>query len=134
MINARDLFIRHATSLFDGDALAAQSLLLNITSPVTHRHPAPLGSLSMNIYSTTPKQIGDILSFLRSVLPAVAFESISIESLNGDRLYPKSDGERLSSGRGQFVSRTLILIDESKMGEGKLGDRGTSLFMDETLI
>jgi len=80
----------------------------------------------MNIYSISPEIITNLTSFLRSVLPAVALESISIESLNSVRIYPKSDGETLSSGRGQLVARTTLIVDDSKMKEGKLEDTGIS--------
>lgn len=121
---AKELFLRHATSLFEGDSLAAQSLLLNLTSNVTHRHPTPLGSLPMNIYSTSPEIITNITTFIRSILPAVAVELLSITSLNSKRIYPLSDGEKLSAGRGQLVPGTTLVVDESQMQEGKLLDMG----------
>jgi Mini-chromosome maintenance replisome factor len=125
-VRAKDIFIRHATGLFEGDTLAAHSLLLNLTSTLTHRIPVPLGSLAMNIYSTSPEMVAKITAFVRSILPAVAVETMSIEALNKRRMYPKSDGETLSAGHGQLVPRTALLIDESKMQEGKLQDMGTS--------
>lgn len=79
----------------------------------------------MNIYSASPEIITKITTFIRSILPVVAVESLSIESLNSQRIYPQSDGEKLSAGRGQLVSRTTLVIDESKMKEGKLLDMGT---------
>lgn len=124
MTKAKDLFIQHVTNLFEGDSLAAQSLLLNLTSTLTHRNPVPLGSMPMNIYSTPPEVVTKITTFIRSILPAVAVESISINSLNTQRIYPQSDGEKLSAGRGQLVSRTALIIDESHMQEGKLQDMG----------
>ena len=78
----------------------------------------------MNIYSTSPEIITKVAAFICSISPAVAFESISIESLNSQRIYPQSDGDKLSAGRGQLVSRTILVIDESKMEEGKLLDTG----------
>ena len=121
---AKELFLGYAISLFEGDSLAAQSLLLNLTSNLTHRNPTPLGSLPMNIYSASPEIITKVTTFIRSILPAVAVESISINSLNSQRIYPQSDGEKLSAGRGQLVSRTALVVDESKMQEGKLLDMG----------
>ena len=121
---AKELFLRHATSLFEGDSLAAQSLLLNLTSNLTHRNPIPLGSLPMNIYSTSPEIVTKVTTFIRSILPVVAVESIVHQSLNSQRIYPQSDGEKLSAGRGQLVSRTTLVIDESNMKEGKLLDMG----------
>jgi Mini-chromosome maintenance replisome factor len=78
----------------------------------------------MNIYSTPPEIATNVTAFIRSILPAVAVESISINSLNSQRIYPQSDGEKLSAGRGQLVSRTALVVDESNMQEGKLGDMG----------
>ena len=80
----------------------------------------------MNIYSTSPEIINKITAFIRSIFPAVALESISINSLNSQRIYPQSDGDKLSAGRGQVVSRTSLIIDESKMQEGKLSETGIS--------
>src|SRR5271170_5641553 len=110
-------------SLFQGDTLAAQSVLLNLTSCLTHRHPVPLGSLPMNIYSTTPDMIANLVAFLRSVVPALSLESLSVDALNSSCIYPKSDGEKLCAGRGQFVSGTALLINDT-MQEGKLQDTG----------
>ena len=121
---AYELFIRHASSILEGDAIAARSLLLNLTSSLTHRNPVPLGSLPMNIYSLPPATVVALSSFLHSILPAVAVEQISIDTLNKKKIYPSSDGEALSAGRGQLVSRTALVIDESKMQEGKLLDAG----------
>ena len=57
----------------------------------------------------------------------MAVESISIDSLNSHRIYPQSDGENFSAGRGQLVSGTTLVVDESKMQEGKLLDMGSVL-------
>jgi Mini-chromosome maintenance replisome factor len=122
---ARDLFLRYVSTLFEGDALAGESLLLCITSTLTHRTPTAIGPLPMNIYSTTPAIIGNLTKFLREILPALAVESLSIEGLNSTRLYPKSDGDSFSAGRGQFVSRTALVIDESGLQEGQLIDMGS---------
>jgi hypothetical protein len=54
----------------------------------------------------------------------VATESLTVETLNSQRIYPKSDGEKLSAGRGQYVSGMALVVDESGMSEGKLGDMG----------
>ena len=124
---AREIFINHITNLLEGDNLAAQSILLNLTSNLTHRNPTPLGPIPMNIYSLSQDLISPVVSFLKSILPAVAFESISIDSLNNHRLYAKSDGEKFSAGKGQLVPRTTMILDESSMKEGKLLDTGISL-------
>ena len=99
-------------------------MLLNVTSVLTHRNPVPLGCLPLNIYNVSPEVSKNLKNFLKSVLPAVAFESISIENLNSQRIYPKSDGENLSAGRGQLASRTALVIDDSNMNEGQLQDLG----------
>jgi hypothetical protein len=113
--------------LFGGDKVAAQSLLLNLTGNLTHRHPTPLGTIPTNIYSTTPEIISNLTSFIRSILPTVATESISINTLNNRRLYAKSDGESFSAGKGQLVTRTTMILDETAMKEGKLQDMGISI-------
>jgi Mini-chromosome maintenance replisome factor len=120
---AQTLFIQHVSGLFQGDTLAAKSVLLNMTSTVTHRSPVPLGSLPMNIYSTPAAISAKITTLFRSILPALAAESISLKSLNTERVYPQSDGEKLSAGRGQLVSRTAMVIEDN-MQEGKLLDTG----------
>jgi hypothetical protein len=130
LAKAKDLVIRHMASLFQGDTLAAQSILLNLTSCLTHRNPVPVGSLPMNIYSTPPDIIANLIVFLRSVLPALSLESLSVDALNSSCIYPKSDGDKLCAGRGQFVSGTVLLINDT-MQEGKLQDTGiTVVYMD----
>jgi hypothetical protein len=126
MAKAKDLIIRHIASLFEGDTLAAQSVLLNITSCLTHRNPIPLGSIPMNIYSTPAHVIANVVAFLRSVLPALSLESLSVDALNSSCIYPKSDGDKLCAGRGQFVSGTALLINDT-MQEGKLQDTGIAV-------
>jgi hypothetical protein len=121
---ARDLFVKFLSTMFEGDTLAAESLLLSVISSITHRNPTAIGTLSMDIYSTPTHVVTNLTTFLRSVLPAVAVESISVDGLNSTRLYPNSDGERFSAGRGQFVARTTLVIDESNLQEGKLQDIG----------
>jgi len=121
---ARDVLLNHVTDILAGDKLAAKSVLLNLTSSLTHRNPTPLGQIPLNIYSTSSEIITDLTLFIRSVLPAVAYESISIDNLNSTRLYAKSDGEQFSAGRGQFVPRTAMILDETSMKEGKLLDTG----------
>ena len=113
-------------SLLQGDTLAAQSILLNLTSCLTHRNPVPVGSLPMNIYSTPPDIIANLIVFLRSVLPALSLESLSVDALNSSCIYPKSDGDKLCAGRGQFVSGTVLLINDT-MQEGKLQDTGNTI-------
>lgn len=124
MNKARDLFIHHLANLFEGDDLAAQSILLNLTSPLTHRTPIPLGHLPLNIYSTPSRTTKALTPFLQSVLPALAIQPLAIDLLNKNPLYPRSDGEKLFAGRGQYVSRTVLVIDEAGLQEGKLGDTG----------
>jgi hypothetical protein len=80
----------------------------------------------MDIHSLPTTLIPKITTFIKSILPAVAVESISIDTLNKQRIYPKSDGEKLSAGRGQLVSRTQLIIDNSNIQEGKLFDLGIS--------
>jgi Mini-chromosome maintenance replisome factor len=124
MTKAKDLFIHHLTQLFDGDDLAAQFVLLNLTTPLTHRNPIPVGHLPMNIYSTPSPTTKALTTFLQSVLPALSIQPFAIDLLNKTPLYPRSDGEKLFSGRGQYVSRTALVIDEAGLQEGKLGDTG----------
>jgi Mini-chromosome maintenance replisome factor len=124
MSKAKDLFIDHLTQLFEGDDLAAQSILLNLTTPLTHRNPIPLGHLPINIYSTPSATTKALTTFLQSVLPALAIQPLAIDLLNKTPLYPRSDGEKLFAGRGQYVSRTALVIDEAGLQEGKLGDTG----------
>jgi Mini-chromosome maintenance replisome factor len=134
LATAKELFIQQVTSIFDGDVLAAKSILLNLTSYLTHRHPIPLGNLPINIYDTRPETITKLTEFLRSILPATVIQPVSIADLNSKRIYPKSDGEKLSAGRGQFVSRTALIIDESKLDEGKLQDMGIFIPLNTTKI
>jgi hypothetical protein len=120
---AKELCVQHVSGLFDGDVLAAKSLLLNLTSS---RLPNIQSILPMDIHSLPTTLIPKITTFIKSILPAVAVESISIDTLNKQRIYPKSDGEKLSAGRGQLVSRTQLIIDNSNIQEGKLFDLGIS--------
>lgn len=60
-------------------------------------------------------------------MPRTVTQSVSIDALNTLTLYPSSDGEKLSPGVLQVSPSTTLLLDETELAEGQLGDTGKEL-------
>ena len=101
--------------------------LLPLTRRRSHsrRGPLLLGSLSLNLSGAALPHLHDAL---QALLPSVLRQSLALPHLNEarTRMAPSNDGagEGLRAGRLQCVDGTALLIDETEMGEGTLGDRG----------
>eukprot|EP00882_Tetradesmus_deserticola_P033724 GHRQ01038548.1.p1 GENE.GHRQ01038548.1~~GHRQ01038548.1.p1 ORF type:complete len:362 (+),score=162.11 GHRQ01038548.1:394-1479(+) len=100
-----------------GDTGDAMGLLhLNLTH-------APSSSSSC---SQASQLVPGLAAALRSLLPHVALMTLDVPTLNNKRWYPQQhpSSGRLFRGSLQLTAGTLLLLDETGMGPGQLGDAG----------
>ena len=82
----------------------------------------------MNIVNCSPETAVALSELLGQILALVWHEPLTIESLNTKTLFPASDGDVLVSGQCQLAPGSLLFIDEIKLDEGSLQDRGMVQF------
>ncbi|CCJ30655.1 unnamed protein product [Pneumocystis jirovecii] len=117
--------IDYLANIFCNDTLVAEFILLSLVSNVSSRLPTMvLGSFPINIRNCSPSILLRFREFLSSVLPAFVYEKIDIPSLNNNKFYPLSDGEKLQAGIMQLAKGTTVCFDETNMDEGTLNDTG----------
>jgi hypothetical protein len=124
----REELIDHLASAFDPpDKIAAEYLLLNLISSPTVRPAAlsPLGTLSLNFIQSSPASTSAIASAIGQLVPAMVPVALSLDRLHSTTFSPvSSDSASLDAGLLQLSDGTVLVIDETGMGEGgKLEDR-----------
>ncbi|CAG8564694.1 839_t:CDS:10 [Paraglomus occultum] len=158
--NAREIrreLIRYIASVFYGDELVAEFLLLqllsrvhsrrsglilgkfalnitNISSSATNSPTSSHTVLSSNSSSSTPVVLthkpyfsSTVSALLSSLLPRYHDLPLTLEILNNVFMYPRNldaDDGFLESGVLQVSEGTRLLIDETVLQEGKLGESG----------
>ncbi|WIA16854.1 hypothetical protein OEZ85_013787 [Tetradesmus obliquus] len=119
-----------------GDVLAAEYLLLAALGSVMNRGEAgeAMGLLPLNLThvpssgagSKAPGLVPGLAAALRSLLPHVTLMPLDVPALNNKRWYPQQHAAsgRLFRGCLQLTAGTLLLLDETALGPGQLGDAG----------
>ncbi|KAG0207841.1 hypothetical protein BGX31_002487 [Mortierella sp. GBA43] len=118
--------IRYIASALHGDQLASELVLLHFLARIYSRPSGTvLGKLSLNLRDTasTSSVYARLAHVMKSILPKVHTVPMSLQTLNNDFFFPRSD-EDLSSGVLQVTRGTCMLFDETVMEEGVLGDKG----------
>ncbi|KAI8384705.1 putative alanine racemase-domain-containing protein [Radiomyces spectabilis] len=142
---ARDIrpqLIDHIATAFGGDKLVAEFILLQLLAKVTAKNRGvKIGQLTLNVANfcqsqdqeskkessalefTNPasRRVFSLISNL--VLHAVPLP-LSLEVLNKVIFRPKSVNESLQAGVLQLVDGTTLVVDETVLSEGTLGDNG----------
>lgn len=122
--DARADILQSLEAVLAGDALAAELILLSLTSSVAVRSPVLVGPLSLNLRNVNTTMAAD-LSKLVSELAATTFAfDMSIDNLNKSKLFPSHDGEDFSAGRLQLPTDSAVILNESALSEGELDQRG----------
>ncbi|PWN40966.1 hypothetical protein IE81DRAFT_325055 [Ceraceosorus guamensis] len=126
--SSRDDLVHYLASALGGDLLAAEWTLLGLLARIhSRRGSLTLGALSLNLSGAPAPKLFDVLT---SLVPAVMLQKMSLDHLNdpATRMAPASDGSEagLLAGRLQLPDGTIVLCDESSMGEGTLKDRGVA--------
>ncbi|KAF7273594.1 hypothetical protein GWI33_013702 [Rhynchophorus ferrugineus] len=119
------------TQLMLGDALAAEYLICHLISEIYLRHDyMALGQFTLNI-SNVPKienidYVNEVYRFLELLVPKSHYLPFTLDNMNTLEFVPKKDYEsnRLSSGILQLSRNTLLVLDETKLQEGKLDAAG----------
>ena len=127
ILEVRHKLLERLRFCVSGDGLAAEYLLFNLLSRISARRDITLlGKFSLNI-SQSSSVISNHLSFLYpQLLTRFLYIPISIRSLQEKQFVPSKDysTEKLTTGYLQLVDDTLILLDETKLENGKLDSSG----------
>ena len=116
--SCRSQLIDHLARAFHPpDLVAAELLLLFLISSPTFRPHAlpPLGTLSLNFITIPEKSLE---STLEALVPALVSICLNLDWLHNASVFPSSDSSSLDAGLLQLAQGTLLLIDETGMGEG----------------
>lgn len=118
------------TQLLLGDTLSAEYLICNLLSEIyTRRDCLPLGKLCLN-FSKVPKMdldyVQELYNILKELLPKSHYIPLSLDNMNTASFTPKKNYEnnQLISGVLQLSRNTHLVLDETKMQEGKLDTLG----------
>ena len=112
-----------------GDKLAAEYLLFNLISRNYARFDVTqLGKFSLNLIHVASNTSQLISFLLPQLLERFLFLPLSLSHLNEKPFLPKKDysSEQLITGCLQLVDSTFILIDETKMENGRLTAAGVA--------
>jgi hypothetical protein len=128
----KDLLKMFSRILF-GDELCAHYMLCHLVSNVYSRvNDEALGKFALNLicHSLPVEVMKDfskkIYSLFEGLLPNSVYFEMTIENLNTLEFVPKKDytNNKLSSGLLQLPKNTHILLDETKLENGKLDTSG----------
>ncbi|KAI8139499.1 putative alanine racemase-domain-containing protein [Fennellomyces sp. T-0311] len=136
----RDRLLGYISSAFGGDRLAAEYVLLLLLSRVTGKVSGlKIGQFALNVVNfpivssstqpqskLSPKNLAAKLVFelLESLVHHCVGIPLTIDLLNSTRFMPKSENENLEAGLLQLTDGTTLILDETAMSEGSLGDLG----------
>eukprot|EP01064_Diplonema_japonicum_P001650 TRINITY_DN11090_c0_g1_i2.p1 TRINITY_DN11090_c0_g1~~TRINITY_DN11090_c0_g1_i2.p1 ORF type:complete len:512 (+),score=99.88 TRINITY_DN11090_c0_g1_i2:51-1538(+) len=121
----RAALLGHLTSVFRGDALTAELLLLHLIGNVVSHDPVPLGCIPLNIVGVTDSNASPLLSVLKEALPSLAAYQVTVAELNQPDWLPVMDyeTEHLRTGKLQLPP-TYMVLDETVMATGRLNEMG----------
>ncbi|RUS27997.1 putative alanine racemase-domain-containing protein, partial [Jimgerdemannia flammicorona] len=129
----RAQLLKYIASAFGGDRLVAEFVLLQLLSRIhTRKGSLTLGNLTLNIThfptppaaSATNPAIRPFASLLASLMPKYHDLSLTLAALNRAWFFPRSVDEVLKAGVLQLPEGTTIVVDETVLEEGVLGDQG----------
>ncbi|KAI9496672.1 mini-chromosome maintenance replisome factor-domain-containing protein [Zychaea mexicana] len=138
----REKLLDYISSAFGGDKLVSEYVLLLLLSRVTGKVSGlKIGQFALNVVNfpvikpnteqqsskkLSPKNVASKLVFelIENLVHHCVGVPLSIELLNGTRFMPKSENENLEAGLLQLTDGTAVILDETAMTEGTLGDLG----------
>lgn len=121
------------------DALAAEYMLMALLARPIRTNSQILGKLSVNLVmpakptpstQTSSPSLGvdgaNITKVLKLLCPRVVDIDVSIASMNCTEVYARKDYDlnRLRAGRLQVAPGTCVVIDETRLTNGQLSERG----------
>ena len=118
--------------IFNNDSIVCDYIILYLFSQVLHRIGyKTIGILPLNIIldkkdTLSNEKIEKFHNLLKSICLSINYINITIKDLNIKRYYSKFDVEKeeLEEGELQLIDGAFVLLNEMKMGEGKLEDIG----------
>jgi len=131
--SARQEVIDQLAAVLEGDKLAAEWLLIALLGKIhTRRGALALGQLPINLVlpltmDDTAGLVQRLYKLLETILPRIVKLDFHVAELNKVKYLPESRDENLISGVLQLPRSTVMLVDETRMGEGTLQDRGGSI-------
>lgn len=126
----REALLSHLAAPLGGDVLAAEYVLAALVSRVhTRTDSLALGKLSVTLLgapeppSVMPRALAAAIA---EIAPCVAHLPLSIGSLNARLWVPRKDYgvNRLRSGPLQLAPGTALVLDETALSAGQLGETG----------
>lgn len=137
---ARSLAMALLTEALGGDSLAAEYVLMLLVSRSFARNEVlgALGTWSLNI-SSWPDSFNtdDFAKSVAELAPRTVRLALNPESLSSQRWKPcqDHDSDRLVSGQLQLAAGTLLMLDETSMGEAQLDANATkAVFAVKALV
>ncbi|XP_028782297.1 mini-chromosome maintenance complex-binding protein isoform X2 [Neltuma alba] len=127
----RNGLLRHLTSVFGNDDLAAHFMLLHLLSRVHARiDTVAVGKLSLNL-TCFSKEImsvfgNQLTTSIRNLLPFSCCIPLTVDYLNAASLAPRKDYDtnRLVTGVLQLAEGSHVIFDETKLEAGTLNSVG----------
>ncbi|KAI9204080.1 putative alanine racemase-domain-containing protein [Polychytrium aggregatum] len=120
----------YLTDVLQGDELAADYLLLHTLSKIRNRSQDNLGYFPINLTNVSPSSLGEefastLTAALGALLPKHHYLPLTLDKLEKGRVVPRLENDRgLLSGELQLTDGTLLIVDETRMNEGTLKERG----------
>lgn len=133
--STRQELIDVLSTVLEGDKLAAEWLLVSLLGKIhTRRGALALGQLPINLVLPLTMVNSEILiknlqDLLEKLLPRIVKLDFHVSELNKVKYLPESRDENLISGVLQLPESTVVLVDETRMGEGNLQDRGKYFYL-----
>ncbi|XP_013134505.1 PREDICTED: mini-chromosome maintenance complex-binding protein [Papilio polytes] len=129
--SAREHLLKALTELLLGDELAAEYLICHLIASVYLRQDTlALGQFCLNISNLPTKKYPNYAKQLYDIIKQFVTKSyylpLTIDNLNTMTLLPKKDYDcnRLTSGILQLSKHTHLVLDETKMEQGRLDSTG----------
>ncbi|CAH2040006.1 unnamed protein product, partial [Iphiclides podalirius] len=129
--SAREHLLKALTELLLGDQLAAEYLICHLIACVYLRQDTlALGQFCLNLSNLPTKKYPNYAKQLYDIIKQFVTKSyylpLTIDNLNTMALLPKKDYEcnRLTSGILQLSKHTHLVLDETKMEQGRLDSTG----------
>ncbi|XP_068618348.1 mini-chromosome maintenance complex-binding protein [Battus philenor] len=131
--SAREHLLKALTELLLGDQLAAEYLICHLIASVYLRQDTlALGQFCLNLSNLPTKKYPNYAKQLYDIIKQFVTKSyylpLTIENLNTMALLPKKDYDcnRLTSGILQLTKHTHLILDETKMEQGRLDSSGVN--------
>ncbi|XP_061715583.1 mini-chromosome maintenance complex-binding protein [Cydia pomonella] len=128
---AREHLLKALTELLLGDKLAAEYLICHLIACVYLRQETlTLGSFCLNISSLPtrryPQFARQLYDVIRQFVTKSYYLPLTVDNLNTMALLPKKDYDcnRLTSGVLQLSRHTHLVLDETRLQQGRLGAAG----------